>query len=75
MIGDVLNIMVKEWKELLLARGNVRGGWLGRRLRPKRRGHDAKQQPGVDAGTQPHQTPPYFFFGLNASSTCLLMDL
>ncbi len=28
MIGDVWTIMLKEWKELLLQRGNMRGGWL-----------------------------------------------
>ena len=29
MIGDIWTIMTKEWKELLLQRGNLRGGWLG----------------------------------------------
>lgn len=29
MIGDITTIAVKEWRELLLARGNFRGGWLG----------------------------------------------
>ncbi len=28
MVADVWTIMLKEWRELLLQRGNVRGGWL-----------------------------------------------